>query len=144
MQPVRPCRSVCLGFWVWRWGVLLSTALLLLSNMSYNVSQFLGIIFMDIYDVYQLHELWHSLTANHCAACVYRQKSLKYERSADRQSAEIRTHQYTAYPIFIMLSAINSSLYIIPVMCCRNFSQNTSVFTLKYTKMLFNVREISD
>ena len=53
--------------------------------------------------------------ANHYAACVYRRKSQKYERSADRQSAEI-----TAYPTFIMLSAMNSSLCIIPVMCCRN------------------------
>ena len=53
--------------------------------------------------------------ANHCAACVYRRKSLKYERSANRQSAEI-----TAYPTIIMLSTINPSLCIIPVMCCRN------------------------
>ena len=80
--------------------------------------------------------------ANHCAACVYRRKSLKYERSADRQSAEI-----TAYPTLIMLSAINSSLCINPVMCCRNvihFYSNTPVFTLKYTKVLFNAGEISD
>ena len=43
----------CLGFWVWGWGVVLSTASLPLSNMPYNVSRFLGIIFMDAYDVYQ-------------------------------------------------------------------------------------------
>ena len=116
MQPVRPCRSVCLGFWAWGWGVVLSTASLLLSVMPYNVSRFLGISFMDAYDVYQLHKLRHNLTSKSlCAACVYRRKSLKYERSADRQSAEI-----TAYRTFIMLSAINSSLCIIPVMCCRN------------------------
>ena len=78
--------------------------------------------------------------ANHCAACAYRRKSLKYERSADRQSAETRTHridgyeaEITAYPTFIMLSAIYYSLCIIPIMCCRNvihFYSNTSVFTL--------------
>ena len=45
---------------------------------------------------------WDTISqANHCAACVYRRKTRKYERSADRQSAEI-----TAYPTFIMLSAI--------------------------------------
>ena len=44
-----------------------------------------------------------------------------------------------------MLSAINSSLCIIPVIGCRNviyFYSNTSVLTLKYTKILFNAREI--
>ena len=35
------------------WGVVLSTALLLLSIMPYNVSRFLGINSMDAYDVYQ-------------------------------------------------------------------------------------------
>ena len=35
------------------WGVVLSTASLLLSIMPYNVSRFLGINFMDAYDVYQ-------------------------------------------------------------------------------------------
>ena len=33
--------------------VVLSTASLLLSIMPYNVSRFLGINFMDAYDVYQ-------------------------------------------------------------------------------------------
>ena len=89
--------------------------------------------------------------ANHCAAYVYRRKSIKYERSAECQSAETRTHridgseaEITAYPTFIMLSAINSSLCIISVMYCRNvihFYSNTSVFTLKYTKMLFNAKK---
>ena len=35
------------------WGVVLSTASLLLSIMPYNVSRFLGINFTDAYDVYQ-------------------------------------------------------------------------------------------
>ena len=35
------------------WGIVLSTASLLLSIMSYNVSRFLGINFMDAYDGYQ-------------------------------------------------------------------------------------------
>ena len=35
------------------WGVVLSTASLLLSIITYNVSRFLGINFMDAYDVYQ-------------------------------------------------------------------------------------------
>ena len=68
-------------------------------------------------------------------------KVAKYERSADRQSAETRTHrpdgsqaEITAYPTFIMLSAINSSLCIIPVMCCRNVIHF-------YSKLLFNARE---
>ena len=77
-------------------------------------------------------------------------KVAKYERSADRQSAETRTHrpdgsqaEITAYPTFIMLSAINSfimlsainsSLCIIPVMCCRNVIHF-------YNKLLFNARE---
>ena len=60
----------------------------------------------------------------------------------DRQSTEI-----TAYPTFILLSAINGVPCIIPVMCCRNvgfFYGKTSVFTLKYAKMLFNAREVTD
>ena len=36
-----------------RWGVVLSTASLLLSIMPYNVSRFLGINLMNAYDVYQ-------------------------------------------------------------------------------------------
>ena len=53
MQPVFPCFSVCLDFWAWGWGVVLSMVSLLLSIMPYNVSRFLGINFMDAYDVYQ-------------------------------------------------------------------------------------------
>ena len=74
-----------------------------------------------------INSSYDNLKANHCATCVYRRKSLTYERSADRQSAETRTHridgsvtEITAYPTFIMLSAINYSLCIMPVMCCRN------------------------
>ena len=36
------------------WGVVLSTASLLLSIMPYNASQFPGINFLNAYDVYQL------------------------------------------------------------------------------------------
>ena len=50
---VRQCGSVCLGFWAWGWGVVLSMASLLLSIMPYSVSRFLGINFKDAYDVYQ-------------------------------------------------------------------------------------------
>ena len=65
------------------------------------------------------------------------EKSLKYERSADRQSAETRTDridgskaEITAYPIFIMLSAINSSLCIIPVMCSKNVIHFLQYFSI--------------
>ena len=54
---VRVDRSA-LAFRLWGgtegWGVLLSTASLLLSVMPCNVSRFLGINFMNAYDVYQL------------------------------------------------------------------------------------------
>ena len=56
MQPVRPCRSVCLGFGAWGEGGAGgggAGASLLLSIMPYNVSRFLGINFRDAYDVYQ-------------------------------------------------------------------------------------------
>ena len=49
---VRVDRSA-LAFGLGGWGVVLSTASLLLSIMPYNVSRFLGINFMEAYDVYQ-------------------------------------------------------------------------------------------
>ena len=49
---VRVDRSA-LAFGLGGWGIVLSTASLLLSIMPYNVSRFLGINFMDAYDVYQ-------------------------------------------------------------------------------------------
>ena len=55
------------------WSLVLSTASLPLSIMSYNVSRFLGNNFMDAYDVYmyQWHELRYNLTSkSFCSMCV--------------------------------------------------------------------------
>ena len=144
------CASVSIGLlWLLSLGVGHSTLHGVVTAIKYamqciSVSRYYFYGCLWCLSITRAKTIWQ---ANHCAACVYRRKSLKYERSADRQSAETRTHQYTAYPTFILLSAINSSLCIIPVMCCRNvihfFYSNTSVFTLIYMKM-FNASEISD
>ena len=72
-----------------------------------------------------------------------KKKNLIREWSADHQSAEI-----TAYPTFIMLSAINSFPCIIPVMCCRNvihfFTAKLQYLHLNTRKCCFNVREITN
>ena len=62
-----------------------------------------------------------------------KKKNLIRERSADRQSTKI-----TAYPTFIMLSAINSSPCIIPVKCCRNVIH---FFTAKLQYLHLNTRK---
>ena len=51
------------------------------------------------------------LQANHIAACVYRRKSLIYEGSADRLSAETRAHRIDGSEAEITA--------ILPLSCCQ-------------------------